>query len=166
VYTHLFTSFIWSGNHKFYIQFLRLLGLQSFIITLYVLYLKTHFKFGQIFAIHRGRKYKDMGVISILLTSSPKVIYTELFYDKDTSNFFLQTYFRITLYTGCLMKNASTHNFVIYYPISMNKKIKDMVFQALQNSHKLFFFWRYLQYLTIVNFFFLMDTCSFLGLVW
>jgi hypothetical protein len=27
--------FIWSGNHKFYIQFLRLLGLQSFIITLY-----------------------------------------------------------------------------------------------------------------------------------
>jgi hypothetical protein len=24
--------------------------------------------------------------------------------------------------TGCLMKNASTHNFVIYYPISMNKK--------------------------------------------
>jgi hypothetical protein len=42
--------------------------------------------------------------------------------------------------TGCLMKNASTHNFVIYYPISMNKKIKDMVFQALQNSHKMFFF--------------------------
>jgi hypothetical protein len=36
------------------------------------------------------------------------------------------------------MKNASTHNFVIYYPISMNKKIKDMVFQALQNSHKKF----------------------------
>jgi hypothetical protein len=25
--------FIWSGNHKFYIQFLRLLGLQSSIIT-------------------------------------------------------------------------------------------------------------------------------------
>jgi hypothetical protein len=49
------------------------------------------------------------------------------------------------LYTGCLMKNASTHNFVIYYPISMNKKIKDMVFQGLQNSHKMFFFWRYLQ---------------------
>jgi hypothetical protein len=42
--------------------------------------------------------------------------------------------------TGCLMKNASTLNFVIYYPISMNKKIKDMVFQALQNSHKMFFF--------------------------
>jgi hypothetical protein len=81
-----------------------------------------------------------MGVISILLISSPKVIYTELFYDKDTPNFFLQTYFRITLYTGCLVKNASTHNFVIYYPISMTKKIKDMVFQALQNSHKMFFF--------------------------
>jgi hypothetical protein len=43
-------------------------------------------------------------------------------------------------YTGCLMKNASTHNFFIYYPISMNKKIKDMVFQALQNSHKIYFF--------------------------
>jgi hypothetical protein len=43
-------------------------------------------------------------------------------------------------HTGCLMKNASTHNFVIYYPISMNKKIKDMVFQALQNSHKMVFF--------------------------
>jgi hypothetical protein len=39
------------------------------------------------------------------------------------------------LNTGCLMKNASTHNFFIYDPISMNKKIKDMVFQALQNSH-------------------------------
>jgi hypothetical protein len=50
-----------------------------------------------------------------------------------------------TEHTGCLMKNASTHNFVIYYPISMNKKIKDMVFQALQNSHKNVFFWRYLQ---------------------
>jgi hypothetical protein len=49
------------------------------------------------------------------------------------------------LYTGCLMKNASTHNFFIYDPISMNKKIKDMVFQALQNSHKIYFFCRYLQ---------------------
>jgi hypothetical protein len=27
--------FVRSGNHKFYIQFLRLLGLQSFTITLY-----------------------------------------------------------------------------------------------------------------------------------
>jgi hypothetical protein len=48
--------------------------------------------------------------------------------------------YALDTYTGCLMKNASTHNFVIYYPISMNKKIKDMVFQALQNSHKMFFF--------------------------
>jgi hypothetical protein len=48
-------------------------------------------------------------------------------------------------YSGCLMKNASTHNFFIYDPISMNKKIKDMFFQALQNSYKIFFFWRYLQ---------------------
>jgi hypothetical protein len=47
--------------------------------------------------------------------------------------------------TGCLMKNASTHNFFIYYPISMKKKIKDMVFQALQYSYKIYFFWRYLQ---------------------
>jgi hypothetical protein len=38
------------------------------------------------------------------------------------------------------MKNASTHNFVIYYPISMNKKMKDMVFQALQNSHNSYFY--------------------------
>jgi hypothetical protein len=42
-------------------------------------------------------------------------------------------------YTGCLIKNASTHNFFIYYPISMNKKTKDMVFHALQNSHKIYF---------------------------
>jgi UDP-N-acetylglucosamine 2-epimerase len=53
--------------------------------------------------------------------------------------------------TGCLMKNASTHNFFIYYPISMNKKIEDMVFQALQNSHKMFFF---LALCSIANFFF------------
>jgi UDP-N-acetylglucosamine 2-epimerase len=39
------------------------------------------------------------------------------------------------------MKNASTHNFFIYYPISMNEKIKDMVFQALQNSDKIYFFY-------------------------
>jgi hypothetical protein len=42
--------------------------------------------------------------------------------------------------TGCLIKNASTHNFFICYPISMNKKIKDMVFDALRSSHKNFFF--------------------------
>jgi hypothetical protein len=48
-------------------------------------------------------------------------------------------------YTGCLIKNASTHNFFIYYPISMNKKTKDMVFHALRSSHKIIFFWRYFQ---------------------
>jgi hypothetical protein len=71
-------------------------------------------------------------------------------------------------HTGCLMKNASTHNFVIYYPISMNKKTEDMVFHALQNSHKMFYF---LALSSIANdsqlfFFFLIDTCSFLGLAW
>jgi hypothetical protein len=44
-------------------------------------------------------------------------------------------------YTGCLIKNASTHNFFfIYYPISMNKKTEDMVFHALRSSHKIIFF--------------------------
>jgi hypothetical protein len=34
--THHFDDFLmWSGNHKFYIQFSRLLRLQSFRITLY-----------------------------------------------------------------------------------------------------------------------------------
>jgi hypothetical protein len=42
--------------------------------------------------------------------------------------------------TGCLVKNASTNNFFIYYPISMNKKTKDMVFHALWSSHKIIFF--------------------------
>jgi hypothetical protein len=51
----------------------------------------------------------------------------------------------VIVYTGCLMKNAPTHNFFIYYPISMSKKIKDMVFQALLDSYKMYFFWRYLQ---------------------
>jgi hypothetical protein len=46
------------------------------------------------------------------------------------------------VYTGCLMKNASTHNFVIYYPISMNKKIKDMVFHNKLNHKKMFFFFQ------------------------
>jgi hypothetical protein len=46
----------------------------------------------------------------------------------------------VCMYTGCLIKNASTHNFFIYYPISMNKKTKDMVFHALRSSHKIFFF--------------------------
>jgi hypothetical protein len=36
--------FIWSGKHKFYIHFLRQLGLQLFIMTLYrVFFFKFHF---------------------------------------------------------------------------------------------------------------------------
>jgi hypothetical protein len=44
-------------------------------------------------------------------------------------------------------KKRLNHNFFIYYPISMNKKTEDMVFHALRSSHKIFFFWRYFQYL-------------------
>jgi hypothetical protein len=44
------------------------------------------------------------------------------------------------VYTGCLIKNASTHNFFIYYPISMNKKTEDMVFHALRSRHKIIIF--------------------------
>jgi hypothetical protein len=40
------------------------------------------------------------------------------------------------MYTGCLTKNASTHDFFIYYPISMNKKIKDMVFKRYKTAIK------------------------------
>jgi hypothetical protein len=47
--------------------------------------------------------------------------------------------FCFAAYTGCLMKNASTHNFFVYYPISMNRGIEDVAFQALQNSHTIFF---------------------------
>jgi hypothetical protein len=57
-------------------------------------------------------------------------------------------------HTGCLMKNASTHNFFIYYPISMNKKIKYIYGFSSATKQPYFFFWRYLQLLTIVNFFF------------
>jgi hypothetical protein len=42
--------------------------------------------------------------------------------------------------TGCLIKNASTHNFFIYYPISLNKKTEDMVFHALRSSYKIILF--------------------------
>jgi hypothetical protein len=51
----------------------------------------------------------------------------------------------IAAHTGCLMKNASTHNSVIYYPTPTNKKIKDMAFQALRNSHKTSSPWRHPQ---------------------
>jgi hypothetical protein len=35
---------MWSGNHKFYIQFSRLLRLQSFRITLYITSLYTRLR--------------------------------------------------------------------------------------------------------------------------
>jgi hypothetical protein len=62
----------------------------------------------------------------------------------NCSNCYFNFYFNKS-HTGCLIKNASTHNFFIYYPISMNKKNEDMVFYALRSSHKIIFFWRYFQ---------------------
>jgi hypothetical protein len=56
--------------------------------------------------------------------------------------------------TGCLIKNASTHNFLFYYPISMNKKTKDMVFHALRSGHNFFFLALFSVSNDIVNFFF------------
>jgi hypothetical protein len=73
---------------------------------------------------------------------------------------------KLTPYTGCLIKNASTHNFFIYYPISMNKKTKGMVFHALRSSHKIYFFLTLFSVAHDSQLFFLMDTCSFLGIVW
>jgi hypothetical protein len=34
-------------------------------------------------------------------------------------------------YTGCLMKNASTHNFFVCYPISVSRETEDMIFHVL-----------------------------------
>jgi hypothetical protein len=42
--------------------------------------------------------------------------------------------------TGCLMKGASTHNFFIYYPISVSREAEDMVFHALRSRHKMIIF--------------------------
>jgi hypothetical protein len=47
--------------------------------------------------------------------------------------------YMLQIHTGCLIKNASTHNFFIYYPISVNKKTEDMVFHALRSNHKINF---------------------------
>jgi hypothetical protein len=47
--------------------------------------------------------------------------------------------FCFAAYTGCLMEDASTHNFFVYYPISMNGGIGDVAFQALRGSHTVFF---------------------------
>jgi hypothetical protein len=49
------------------------------------------------------------------------------------------------LYTGCLIKNASTHNFFIYYPISMNKKKQRYGFSCGTKQPQKHFFWRYFQ---------------------
>jgi hypothetical protein len=42
-------------------------------------------------------------------------------------------------YTGCLIKNASTHNFFICYPISMNKKPKIWFFIGYEAAINFFF---------------------------
>jgi hypothetical protein len=76
------------------------------------------------------------------------------------AHIFLSYQFFKIINTGCLIKNVSTHNFFIYYPISMNKKNKDMVFHALQTAINYIF----LVLSSIANdsqLFFLMGTCSF-----
>jgi hypothetical protein len=44
-----------------------------------------------------------------------------------------------------LMKNAPTHNFSIYDPISMNKKNQGYGFSSTTKQPLNIFFWRYLQ---------------------
>jgi hypothetical protein len=86
-----------------------------------------------------------MGRVFLTIFNKKREINKNSLLGKNTNNIDWTKLSLVKTNTGCLMKNASTHNFVIYYLISMNKKIKDMVFQALQNSHKMFFFLRYLQ---------------------
>jgi hypothetical protein len=69
-------------------------------------------------------------------------------------------------HTGCLIKNAPTHNFFIYYVSDFNeqKKNKDMVFHVLQTAIKYIF----LVLSSIADdsqLFFLVDTFSFLYIV-
>jgi hypothetical protein len=70
-------------------------------------------KFREIFPIHRRRKFKGYRVISILLISPPKVIYTELFCVKDTPNFFPNlfqnhpVYICNCIYTLCIIKDIN-----------------------------------------------------------
>jgi hypothetical protein len=58
-------------------------------------------KFRQIVPTHRRRKYKDRGVISILLISPPKLIYAELFCVKNTPHFF----FKLISESPCIGEN-------------------------------------------------------------
>jgi hypothetical protein len=55
----------------------------------------------------------------------------------------LETLHLMCIQTACLIKNASTHNFFIYYPILMNKK-KDgfsyfFALSSIANDSQLFF---------------------------
>jgi hypothetical protein len=43
---------------------------------------------------------------------------------------------KVAHYTGCLIKNASTHNFFICYPISMNKKYQRYGFSCATKHEK------------------------------
>jgi hypothetical protein len=50
------------------------------------------------------------------------------------------------LHTGCLIKKTPQPiTFYLLSDFNEQKKNKDMVFHALQNSHKIFVVWRYLQ---------------------
>jgi hypothetical protein len=118
---------MWSGNQKFYIEFSRLLRLQSFIITLYVLirnklsisgesvtnsprifyhlYTPCHF----LVIFQSSRLYTDRHkkrLIMISLINDLEIIFVLIF-----------LYYS---YTGCIMKNLWCYNFLIFYPILIN----------------------------------------------
>jgi hypothetical protein len=76
----------------------------------------------------------------IIFVSALKLLFDNLRVFPLNFSFGLNLIFTFILHTGCLMKNASTHNFFIFYPISMSGKTGDMVFHALRSSHKMFFF--------------------------
>jgi hypothetical protein len=75
-------------------------------------------------------------------------------------------FLHFSVHTGCLMKNASTHNFFIYYPISMNKKTEDMFFHALRSSHKIIIFFALFSVANDSQLFFLWTHAVFLAPVW
>jgi hypothetical protein len=72
------------------------------------------------------------------VTSGLDLIDQELFSFHSLARFNLSSGGHMSWHTGCLIKNASTHNFFIYYPISMNKKT-DMVFHALDSQKNAYF---------------------------